>query len=155
HEQRQHYLPHNVIPRAGTSFRAPSRHRPNSNVAGNSGEGGILAVLPSIPHPRRGVVPSGWFGERGQGRLCRENRVATMTSTSPAGGAGVPFSLPSEGLMAESDTTVRIQRCLDRLNAGEASARDDLLDTACGRLRELARRMLRDYPTVRRWEETG
>lgn len=52
-------------------------------------------------------------------------------------------------------STVRIQRCLDRLRAGDASARDDLITCACERLEELTRKMLRDYRGVRRWEETG
>lgn len=53
------------------------------------------------------------------------------------------------------DGTVEIQRWLDRLRAGDPSARDRLLHHAAGRLQRLARKMLRDYPRVRRWEETG
>jgi RNA polymerase sigma-70 factor (ECF subfamily) len=52
-------------------------------------------------------------------------------------------------------STARLQSCLDRLQAGEDAARAELLQTAAGRLDRLARKMLRDYPGVRRWEETG
>jgi RNA polymerase sigma-70 factor (ECF subfamily) len=51
--------------------------------------------------------------------------------------------------------TVRVQRCLDRLREGDASARNDLLGAACDRLQGLTRKMLNDYRGVRRWEETG
>jgi RNA polymerase sigma-70 factor (ECF subfamily) len=57
--------------------------------------------------------------------------------------------------MADAAATVHLQRCLDRLQAGEAAARDELLDRACGRLTHLTRRLLKDHPSVRRWEETG
>jgi RNA polymerase sigma-70 factor (ECF subfamily) len=53
-----------------------------------------------------------------------------------------------------ADTTTEIQLRLDRLRAGDESARDELLNLACGRLRRLARKMLRSYPNVRTWEET-
>jgi RNA polymerase sigma-70 factor (ECF subfamily) len=43
---------------------------------------------------------------------------------------------------------------LDRLRAGDDSARDRLIDLAQGRFVALARAMLRRYPHVRRWEET-
>ena len=43
---------------------------------------------------------------------------------------------------------------LDRLRAGDGSARDDLIALAQGRFVALARAMLRRYPHVRRWEET-
>jgi RNA polymerase sigma factor (sigma-70 family) len=52
-------------------------------------------------------------------------------------------------------STVHLQDCLDRLQAGEASARNDLMNSACERLRRLTRKMLDDYRGVRRWEETG
>ena len=52
------------------------------------------------------------------------------------------------------DSTTRIPLLLDRLRAGECSARDELVGIVYERLRRLSRRMLRDYPRVRRWEET-
>ncbi len=51
-------------------------------------------------------------------------------------------------------TTTRIQSRLDRLRAGDDSARDELLTVACERLGRLARKMLRSYPGVGRWEQT-
>jgi RNA polymerase sigma factor (sigma-70 family) len=43
---------------------------------------------------------------------------------------------------------------LERLRAGDPSARDLLIELAEGRFVALARAMLRRYPQVRRWEET-
>jgi RNA polymerase sigma-70 factor (ECF subfamily) len=54
----------------------------------------------------------------------------------------------------ESYSSTQIQLRLDRLRAGDDSARDELLKVACDRLGRLARRMLRGYPGVRRWEQT-
>ena len=53
-----------------------------------------------------------------------------------------------------SSPTLYIQACLDRMAKGDEAARAELLDCACGRLRNLARKMLRNYPGVHRWEET-
>src|SRR5438034_9462785 len=44
---------------------------------------------------------------------------------------------------------------LERIRAGDESARDELLRASCGHLERLARKMLQQYPRVRRWEETG
>src|SRR5919201_1947156 len=52
-----------------------------------------------------------------------------------------------------SDSTTVVQAWIDRLRA--AAAREELLAATCERLRRLTRKMLRDYPGVRRWEETG
>src|SRR3954469_5420300 len=43
---------------------------------------------------------------------------------------------------------------LDRLRAGDGSARDRLITLAQGRFVALARAMLSRYPHVRRWEQT-
>src|SRR5262245_22341161 len=57
--------------------------------------------------------------------------------------------------MAEAPSqTVQIQACLDRLRGGDEAARDELLGCACERLRNLARKMLKGYPNVHRWEQT-
>ena len=48
-----------------------------------------------------------------------------------------------------------IQGCLDRLQAGDESARQELLRSACGRLERLTRKMLGSWRRVHRWEETG
>jgi len=51
------------------------------------------------------------------------------------------------------NTTI-IQGLLDRLAGGDESARDELTKHSMERLRRLARKMLRDNPAVRRWDET-
>jgi RNA polymerase sigma-70 factor (ECF subfamily) len=57
--------------------------------------------------------------------------------------------------MADSiSTTVQIQACIDRLRSGDEAARAEMLDCACDRLRGLARKMLKGYPRVHRWEQT-
>lgn len=50
--------------------------------------------------------------------------------------------------------TTQIERCLANLKQGDVSARDALLEHACGRLRLLARHMLGSFPRLQRWEET-
>jgi RNA polymerase sigma-70 factor (ECF subfamily) len=56
--------------------------------------------------------------------------------------------------MNETSQTHRIQSCIDRLLAGDDSARRDLIQHAYDRLLLLTRKMLHNYPRVRRWEET-
>src|SRR5262245_52572469 len=51
--------------------------------------------------------------------------------------------------------TVQLQGLVDRMRAGDLAARDELLRGYYARLERLARQMLRAYPRVRRWEETG
>ena len=51
--------------------------------------------------------------------------------------------------------TIMIQGWLDRLQAGDESARQELIRCACGRLERLTRKMLRNWPRVHRWEQTG
>jgi RNA polymerase sigma-70 factor (ECF subfamily) len=53
-----------------------------------------------------------------------------------------------------SETQV-IQGWLDRLQAGDESARQELVACACGRLERLTRKMLHGWQRVHRWEETG
>jgi DNA-directed RNA polymerase specialized sigma24 family protein len=57
--------------------------------------------------------------------------------------------------VADPTLTVQLQSCLDRLRAGDAAARDELLRRAGDRLTHLTRKMLKDHARVRRWEETG
>ena len=47
-----------------------------------------------------------------------------------------------------------LQKWIDRHKAGDASARDELVNHACARLLRLTRKMLKSYPAVHRWEET-
>jgi RNA polymerase sigma-70 factor (ECF subfamily) len=57
--------------------------------------------------------------------------------------------------MAEaSGRTTEIQFRLDRLRAGDGSALEELLTIAGDRLARLARKMLRGFPRVQRWEQT-
>ncbi len=51
------------------------------------------------------------------------------------------------------NTTI-IQGLLDRLVAGDDSAKEELIQHSMNRLRRLARTMLRENPAVRRWNET-
>ncbi|HRX79945.1 MAG TPA: sigma-70 family RNA polymerase sigma factor [Pirellulaceae bacterium] len=51
------------------------------------------------------------------------------------------------------NTTI-IQGLLDRVAAGDESATDELIKHSMERLRKLARKMLRENPAVRRWNET-
>ncbi len=55
--------------------------------------------------------------------------------------------------MNESSTEA-MQTCLDRLKGGDLLAREDLVQLTEDRLLRLARHMLRDFPGVRRWEDT-
>ena len=50
--------------------------------------------------------------------------------------------------------TTDIAEVLGRLRAGDGTARDELIRLACERLTRLARKMLRDFPGVARWEQT-
>jgi RNA polymerase sigma-70 factor (ECF subfamily) len=53
-----------------------------------------------------------------------------------------------------SSQTLLVQGYVDRLRAGDSSARGELLNCACDRLRRLTRKMLKGYPNVHRWEQT-
>lgn len=53
-----------------------------------------------------------------------------------------------------NDTSAEIRSLLERANAGEDGAFDQLAIQVTHRLRGLAGRMLRNYPHIRRWEET-
>jgi len=44
---------------------------------------------------------------------------------------------------------------LQRFAAGDVGARDELIAIASERIRDIAHRMLRRFPSVRRWDETG
>src|SRR4051794_19817952 len=57
--------------------------------------------------------------------------------------------------MARDDHTTVIQGWVDRLRGGDDSAREALLNCAAERLTRLARKMLKGYPGVARWEQTG
>jgi len=54
---------------------------------------------------------------------------------------------------SENQTTL-VQGWIDRLRAGDSSARDALLACAIDRLERLTRKMLKGFPGVHRWEQT-
>ena len=62
---------------------------------------------------------------------------------------------PAMNTPVRENTTVRRQRCLDRLQAGDEAARAELLNAACDRLTRLTRKMFRADGRLRRWEQTG
>ena len=51
--------------------------------------------------------------------------------------------------------TAVLGKWLERLRDGDEAARDEVINHACQRLEALTRRMLRHYPRLRRWEQTG
>jgi RNA polymerase sigma factor (sigma-70 family) len=52
-------------------------------------------------------------------------------------------------------TTARIHDQIQRMRSGDATARDELLRDVSDRLERLARRMMKDYPRVRRWADSN
>jgi RNA polymerase sigma factor (sigma-70 family) len=57
--------------------------------------------------------------------------------------------------MNESLKTTELHDLVDRIQAGDKQAADALIRRSAERLEGLARKMLRGFPAVRRWEETG
>jgi RNA polymerase sigma-70 factor (ECF subfamily) len=57
-------------------------------------------------------------------------------------------------MASTSNQTLQVQGWLDRLQAGDESARKELLNCACARLTRLTRKMLQGYPRLKRWEQT-
>ena len=54
-----------------------------------------------------------------------------------------------------NDAPTQLQAWIARMNAGDSSAKNELLRYAYERLRNLARKMLRqDFPRLKNWEET-
>lgn len=53
-----------------------------------------------------------------------------------------------------SPQTLHMEGCLERLRAGDPTARDELLRHAYDRLQRLTRKMLKGYPGVKRWAQT-
>lgn len=56
--------------------------------------------------------------------------------------------------MHHSAEKTQIVRALEGLAGGDATAREVLIAWSCERMRGIAHRMLRTFPTVGRWEET-
>jgi RNA polymerase sigma factor (sigma-70 family) len=64
-------------------------------------------------------------------------------------------AVPDESMpVAQKNQSTVIRACLDQLRKGDDSARSALLECACERLTRLARKMLKSFPQVHRWEET-
>jgi RNA polymerase sigma-70 factor (ECF subfamily) len=57
--------------------------------------------------------------------------------------------------MPQSFRTLQLVGLLDRMRAGDRAAADELFRHLGKRLERLARKMLRGFPAVRRWEGTG
>ncbi len=53
-----------------------------------------------------------------------------------------------------SPSTAQLEGWLQRLHAGDAAARDRLIEHVCDRLRRLTRKMLKGFARVRRYAET-
>jgi RNA polymerase sigma-70 factor (ECF subfamily) len=51
--------------------------------------------------------------------------------------------------------TTQLRRWVERMRAGDLAAREELLRAVQDRLERLARKMLRRFPDVGRWEESG
>lgn len=47
-----------------------------------------------------------------------------------------------------------IDKAVERLINGDESARQDLIESSYQRLHRLARKMIKEFPTIRRWEQT-
>ena len=56
--------------------------------------------------------------------------------------------------MADESLTHKLNLLLERVRAGDARAKNDLLGRVCQRLEELVRRQLKSFPAVHRWEQT-
>ncbi|MFM8733594.1 MAG: RNA polymerase sigma factor [Pirellulales bacterium] len=57
-------------------------------------------------------------------------------------------------MSADDSTAAGVSRCLERLAAGDLTARDTIIELCGERLRTLASRMLARFPNVRRWDDT-
>lgn len=58
--------------------------------------------------------------------------------------------------MAEvTPNTAQLHHWIDCLRSGDRSATDEMLHSIGGRLHRMARRMLRGFPNVRRWEDAS
>ena len=56
--------------------------------------------------------------------------------------------------MDESPTILKMESILDRMRKGDDAARDEMINVACHRLTNLSRKMFRDFPRLRQWEQT-
>jgi len=96
---------------------------------------------------RRGVIGPRILAEiatrRPQSSICRRNLYADND-----------FGCDAFFRKDMRTQTTQLQTCIDRMLAGDDAYRRLLVDHAYERLRLLARKLLADYPGVRRWEQT-
>ena len=86
-------------------------------------------------------------------------RSSTPLDAVKVRGEGVetPDSFPGRGVLfvsGESWQIRQIQTWIDRMQAGDTTARGELIGFAADRLHRLTRKMLKGYPRVKRWELT-
>ena len=124
--------------------READHSRPHRHVPPRLGRLRIQGNLPG-GRSERGQTADRAMMTRGERPRDRKRR-SEGTST----GLGAPRSRRI-GTLGQ---TTEAGDLLDRLRAGDDSARDRLIALAQGRFVALARAMLRRYPHVRRWEET-
>jgi RNA polymerase sigma factor (sigma-70 family) len=56
--------------------------------------------------------------------------------------------------LRKMSTNAELDALLTRINRGDLDAREQLVEASCERLQRLTRRLLDDFPGVRRWEST-
>lgn len=71
-----------------------------------------------------------------------------------AAGSGFSLANRNNSMNEQPGNTTIIQGLLDRLAAGDGSAKEELIKHSLERLRRLARKMLHENQAVRRWNET-
>src|SRR5579871_3255514 len=113
----------------------------------------------ALPRCKSGEWPMSWYLWPTRASPVRDKRVSRPTNgpeiKSTASGFGERNQSPGEiTAMSEDTTTERLQHALDRLNAGDNKARNDLIDFVAKRVGRIAGSMLRGH-AVHRWEETG
>jgi RNA polymerase sigma-70 factor (ECF subfamily) len=58
-------------------------------------------------------------------------------------------------MSSDSVNTKQLHLWLERMRNGDAAARNELVSRVCARLEVLARKMLRRFPNVKAWAQTG
>jgi RNA polymerase sigma factor (sigma-70 family) len=95
---------------------------------------------------KAGAFRHGWSGHA----LLVVRPGDTAVLPAPVGPAPQAIMTPHS-----SFDTIQLHSFLDHFRAGDSEATDAFLRRICGRLERLARRMLRDFPNVRCWADTG